>query len=44
MTFNPHQDGEQFILLLVAALLIGMGNYFPKIPQNYFLESKHHGH
>lgn len=40
MTFNPHQDGEQFILLLVAALLIGMGNYFPKIPQNYFFGIK----
>lgn len=38
--FNPQQDGEQFVLLLVSVLLIGMGNYLPKIPQNYFFGVK----
>ena len=28
--FNPQQDGEQFVLLLVSVLLIGMGNYLPR--------------
>lgn len=38
--FNPQQDGEQFVLLLLSVLLIGMGNYLPKVPQNYFLGIK----
>lgn len=40
MIFNPGQDGQQFILLLMAILLIGMGNYLPKVPQNYFFGVK----
>lgn len=33
-------DGENFVLLMIAFLFIGIGNYFPKIPQNYFLGIK----
>lgn len=39
MIFIPG-DGENFILLIMALLFMGMGNYFPKIPQNYFLGIK----
>ena len=40
LAFNPQYEGEQLLILLLAFLLIGIGNYLPKVPQNYFLGVK----
>lgn len=40
LAFNPQYEGEQLLILLLAILLIGIGNYLPKVPQNYFLGVK----
>ena len=40
MIFNPQGDIEIFIWLMMSLLLIGMGNYLPKVPQNYFFGIK----
>ena len=36
MTFFPKANGEKIMLLLLGILIIGMGNYMPRLPQNYF--------
>ena len=40
MTFFPKANGEKIMLLLLGILIIGMGNYMPRLPQNYFLGIK----
>lgn len=40
MTIFPEANGEKMILILLGILMIGMGNYMPRLPQNYFLGIK----
>lgn len=40
MTIVPEANGEKIILILLGVLMIGMGNYMPRLPQNYFLGIK----
>lgn len=40
LSLYPQMNPKRFIIILLALVLIGMGNYMPKIPQNYFLGIK----
>lgn len=40
LSLNPHADVGNLLLLLLGVVLIGMGNYMPRVPQNYFLGIK----
>lgn len=40
LSLNPHAQVKNILLLMLAVILIGMGNYMPKVPQNYFLGIK----
>lgn len=40
MAKNPNADGMIILLLLLGVMYMGIGNYFPKIPQNYFMGIK----
>ena len=40
LTLNPHGNMKVILLSALGLLLIGMGNYMPKVPQNYFLGIK----
>lgn len=36
----PQADGYKLLMGIMALALIGLGNYLPKVPQNYFLGIK----
>lgn len=40
LTLNPQSNIENLFLLLIGVIFIGMGNYMPRVPQNYFLGIK----
>lgn len=40
LTLNPQGNIKVILLSVLGLLLIGMGNYMPKVPQNYFLGIK----
>ncbi|MDD8048462.1 MAG: SdpI family protein [Thomasclavelia sp.] len=40
MIFNPHLKIQSAILLIVGLLLVLLGNYIPRVPQNYMLGIK----
>lgn len=40
MTIFPKTNGQKIMLLLLGIFIIGMGNYMPRLPQNYFLGIK----
>ena len=40
MTLNPEFNGTLVMMLLLGIMFIGLGNYMPKVPQNYFLGVK----
>lgn len=37
MTIKPHMNGTLILCFLFGFMFIGLGNYMPKIPKNYFL-------
>lgn len=37
MTIKPHMNGTFILCFLFGFMFIGLGNYMPKIPKNYFL-------
>lgn len=40
LSFNPQVEPKKMLLILMAIVFIGMGNYMPKVPKNYFLGIK----
>lgn len=40
LSLNPTADIQMLLLLLMGMIFIGVGNYMPKLPQNYFLGIK----
>lgn len=40
LSLNPAAGIQKLLLFLMGAIFIGMGNYMPKLPQNYFLGIK----
>lgn len=40
LTVNPNVDGSIGISILLGCLLIGLGNYMPKVPANFFVGIK----
>lgn len=40
MTFFPESNGQIILFCLFGIMMIGVGNYMPRIPQNYFLGIK----
>lgn len=40
LSYNPQSDIEYLFLLLIGVVFIGMGNYMPRVPQNYSLGIK----
>jgi len=39
-TFDPTIDGTKIICMMIGIILIIVGNYLPKVPQNFFLGIK----
>lgn len=40
LSFNSQAEPKKMIFILMAVVFIGMGNYMPKVPKNYFLGIK----
>lgn len=40
LTLNPEADIQQLFIILIGIFMLGMGNYLPKVPQNYYIGIK----
>ena len=40
LTLNPEADIQQLFTILIGIVMLGKGNYLPKVPQNYYIGIK----
>ena len=40
LILNPEADIQQLFIILIGIFMLGMGNYLPKVPQNYYIGIK----
>ena len=40
LTLHPTSDFGQLLMILMGILMMGIGNYMPKVPQNYYIGIK----